>query len=965
LLSGGKAFAILFAAQTLKHKIVLDWRQLDEQAALGLRERLWSLIFSGDVTAGTAVLIQLKLALAALIVQAPTTLWPDPVADLFSFASQTPGQLSQVLDVLALIPEQLGNKSIQFGSTEAYHQKCTSLLENHIDNLIQLVLKVLQESRLQDRLQVSKDLLACLLAWIQFGGNGSKIIESPEFLNGLFVLLQGSCCKLVVDTTEDEDNVEDEEEHLQIVETCCELLVELIVRMSGRIEDWDDNQPENSEGEGNGNKFGDEWFKQLNEQWIPTLSSQLCQLPVMRGLQLRKEALLRPLVTLLCESVELFLPHLMERTEEFKLLSETILLIAEFSSSIPSNILELTFNFWNALPAELASFGNSSQDIETRQEPFVYLFARLFSALLRGPLVFRVGGSAEDTDRFRDFRHVVGDCLKDCLRVLGSTEALLLVRNQLSSVGVSLVEREAALFALRTISSSVDPRESEAMPTIVPSLLEILNELLQDSNSRLQPLKMVSAVVLNVGCYAEWLRYHSEFLGVFLQILSASLDYALTAPGDATSPLELPASVIGSSLQSLKYMCESCAGLLGPQYTALEGLFLRVYPTPSLSRRDRLDLTEAVALVLSRRASWSDADFLCAVERILQLVWQGGVACLEDYAVLLENTMLPELPRTPLIFSHVFLVSFADRLSPAFVAPQSSASDEEAFCEAWLRVLQAAINNGTSGAVGDFVNGPLLAWLNGQVCVFDGLSAAKQAALFNLTSLLVSGQLIASAPETLLLAILGQSSRPSPHHQSESWIAERCNLLRVAIIYVFTRTATLTALLSQSGACEMLQTLLAPTRLLSALEIVSLCGFLSALFGALLVESESLNEAEQIRVCVEFLEGVLLRVCEAAILEWPLSHINDLAMILGKTARDASLLKPLTWSLFSSSSSSNTRNLNLLHLFSADSSTPTELLALSQDFSQALTAACKSYRPKTLRLFLKGVAETCRRRRYM
>jgi hypothetical protein len=940
----------LFAAQTLKHKIVLDWRQLDDSMVLGLRETLWFLIFSSPSTSPAVphtVSVQLKLALAALIVQIPVKLWIDPVADLFSLVQQNPQTVSAVLEVLAMIPEQLSNRSIQFQSNDIYYQKCSILLEKHIDNLIEMVLKVLQ-SPLDDRLKVSKDLLACLLAWIQFGGNGSKIIETPEFLDGLFNLLHSSCSKTAVHENEEED---EEEEHLQIVETCCELLVELIIRMSGKIEDWDDNQ----QGEEVSSlTHGSDWFNRLGQIWIPTLSTNLARLPIIKSLQLRKEQLQRPLISLLCEAMELFLSSLMDRTDEFFKLCETVLAVAELQA-IPSNILELTFNFWAALPVELTSF-NESKDVETRQGPFIYLFSRLFTALLRGPLIFKTGGSAEDIDKFREFRHVVGDCLKDCVRVLGSTEALLLINSQLTAQ-IPLIQREAALFALRTVSSSVDPRETEAMPLIAPLLLNILLELLQNESTQPiehQSLKMISAVVLNVGCYSEWLRYHSEFMGTFLQILSLSLDYA--SNGNGNGNLEKSSTVIGSSLQSLKYMCESCAGLLGSQYPALEGLFTRVYPWSGLCRRDRLDLTEAVSLVLSRRSSWSDDEFLSALNRVLILIWNGGPGCLEDYAVVLECIMLPEIPRTPLIFSQVFIPSFS-KLAEIFSVQQfGKTEEEEKFCEAWLRVILAALNNGTAGAVGDFSNGHLAFWLQEKIVGFSNLSAIKQATLFSLTSSMISGQFLVS-PDNLVLGLLKDFPMSAT---SELWTSERCNLMRVCIIYVFSRVEMIQEFLVQSKTFEMLNMLLNPQRTLSSVEIIGLCGFLAALFGSL--QEEVLGESGMTRESAMdvFLEGVLTRICEAALLEWPLTHVNDLAMLLSKSARDTSMLKQVTWSLFDFSTPAN---LLITKLFPVGTSTTAELTALAHDYHQALTAACKNYRPKNLRAFLKGVAETCRRRR--
>ena len=280
------------------------------------------------------------------------------------------------------------------------------------------------------------------------------------------------------------------------------------------------------------------------------------------------------------------------------------------------------------------------------------------------------------------------------------------------------------------------------------------------------------------------------------------------------------------------------------------------------------------------------------------------------------------------------------------------------FCTAWLRVIKAAINNGTAGAVGDFCNGPLMFWLRARVNDFTSLSPCKQTTLFSLTSSLISGQFLAS-PEALVSRMLSGSESVS---LQEMWTSERCNLMSFCIIYVFTSSESIKRFLLQSKSFDMLNGLLSPQRTLSSTEIVSLCGFLGALFGALQesVPDEMKNSSQESHGMVVFLEDVVLRLCEVGLLEWPLGHINDLSMLLSKAARGNSILKPLIWTLFNPTAP---KNLLTTRLFPPSTSTPTELSALSQDYPQALTAACKNYRPKNLRVFLKGVAETCRRRR--
>ena len=91
---------------------------------------------------------------------------------------------------------------------------CGLPFEKHDDSLIQMVLPGYQ-SPLEDRLKVSKDLLCVPAVMDPICGNGSKIIETP------WISWRGSLryfMQLWVLCADGEG--EDEEEHLQIIETC-------------------------------------------------------------------------------------------------------------------------------------------------------------------------------------------------------------------------------------------------------------------------------------------------------------------------------------------------------------------------------------------------------------------------------------------------------------------------------------------------------------------------------------------------------------------------------------------------------------------------------------------------------------------------------------------------------------------------------------------------------------------------
>jgi transportin-3 len=87
-----------------------------------------------------------------------------------------------------------------------------------------------------------------------------------------------------------------------------------------------------------------------------------------------------------------------------------------------------------------------------------------------------------EKDEFREFRHDMGDVLKDCVRILGEDEALSLALDLLSPFinndgslpqNIQWQTIEAPLFSLRAMGSEISKKESTWMPKImqlIPSL---------------------------------------------------------------------------------------------------------------------------------------------------------------------------------------------------------------------------------------------------------------------------------------------------------------------------------------------------------------------------------------------------------------------------------------------------------------------------------------------------------------
>ena len=909
LLTGREDLLVLFAAQTLKHKLVYDWRQLDEAAVLGLRERLWSMLLpTAQVPRNVAV--QLRLALAALIVQIDARLWADPVADLFRCAAGEGGAMNDdMLQLLTLIPEQLKNPAIRFPSSDAFYGCCERLLEQHVDVVIQMLLRRLGS------LEDSQLALTCLLSWIQYGGNGSRLIESAEFLQGIFGLLK----RALAEACGDDDGDVDEQEIGGLVETCCGLLIELCERLSGRLDD-DFEVEDSSEAAAHGQA----WFDRMNSAWNPVLAHELSTLPLAACLS--RSFLQRPLVTLVAEASQIFLDQLMHGfPAEFHQICRALLTVVE-SPACPVGVVELTFPFFSLLPSFLNDWEQDDGDDLATDSGYKQLYSALLRTLLTRHLPFPSHCSPEEVDKFRELRHVIGDTLKDCVRVLGASDSLALLAPILTDPSVSWQGREAALFALRAISSAVDPRESEVMPQISAQLNVLLTALLASPHP-IGVRKPVSAVLLNVGCYAEWLRYHADHLPGHLQLIGESLKYALSASASAVL-LESALSIISSACQSLKYVAQSVAGLLGRHYDALEEIYLTCTASPLLGRLERLDLTEAVCLVLVRRAvglPGGDEEFCRALQRILAPIWME--ARWDAYAVALESLLLPELPRTPLIFAR-FVVPSVEQLLQSL----ASCGEDEAKLEAWLRCLTAALNNGTAGAVEEMIRGRLLPWLSN----LGNSTAPQEAMVMALLSTLIAGRFLSTADDQCLSCALSLLSRPFPGQASESWCCERFNLLRVLLLHY--PALPVCPLLEQSHTFALLQEFLRPGRPCSAAEIAALTGFLSVLIAG------SLDDEK----CVGAVEWSLGAMTERVLKEWPLQHCHDLATVLCRAARFEGL---------------RLRELMSAALRTAlTETTPTELRRLEDEFEEAVGEAKRGGRGRRMRVVVKDLAELARRR---
>lgn len=527
--------------------MVVDFVQLDDEHVRGLHDTLWSLLGRSDLS--KMVKTQLALAMAALAVQSEQVDIVGPT--LHCLMAANADNDSTLLSLLAFIPEQLDNRQI-VAPRDAYDRQRRRLVEAHAEAVMQLLLSRL----LTTGHALHGQLIACMLAWVKHGG-AARFAADAQFLRVLFGFLEAH-------------------------ESVGELISELVY--------W--------AGKGDAT---DAWLETLGDAiravLIPLIQRKLgeCEGDNRLG---EGDVEMRSFVSVLADAGEQFLGRLFTKTAPALTASAVLegILLAMRCRSFA--VVELSLSFWEALAQHVESAG--SEQLRDAIAPF---FARLFRQIVLLYLPYpeeQESLSSDEMHAFRDFRHVIGDCLKDCTRVLGgSTSCLLVVEmmlggghgsvDDLPSIAASDVQSalassltagsswkpvEAALFALRVTASAVDRRESEVLPALLPALLHIPRHP-----------RLVYAVLLVIGCYADWLAVHTEVL-----LSHPLLAFVATGFADAAS---IPAAAV-----CLRWLGESCGPILARPAFLADMLHLYSTSIERLSADDAVELVAAIGNVL-------------------------------------------------------------------------------------------------------------------------------------------------------------------------------------------------------------------------------------------------------------------------------------------------------------------------------------------------------------------------------
>lgn len=252
------------------------------------------------------------------------------------------------------------------------------------------------------------------------------------------------------------------------------------------------------------------------------------------------------------------------------------------------DVIEFTFDFWYDLKQYLVL----ERYIESRLV-MVDVYSKLVDILLSqlrypqpdGNEADLFDGDREQEEKFREFRHKMGDTLKDSCEVLGITECLnkvlhaiqLWMQNYASQVTENSVphwqELEAPLFGVRALGKMVGKDENIVLPQLMPLLVQIPNHE-----------KLRFATIMVLGRYTEWTAAHPEYL-------EPQFNYIVSSFSSDSKEITRAAAL------AMKFFCQDCKHLLSGQVLQLQTFYDSVLDKlPGVSKEE---ITDGVANVVA------------------------------------------------------------------------------------------------------------------------------------------------------------------------------------------------------------------------------------------------------------------------------------------------------------------------------------------------------------------------------
>lgn len=269
-------------------------------------------------------------------------------------------------------------------------------------------------------------------------------------------------------------------------------------------------------------------YQSVIQQIYPSFVEMLSKLNT--AIEEEDEDSIRGYCRIFVEAGEAYLNLIGAHPPNFSVLLEGILKCSAYHDF---DIVPMTFKFWY----ELTNLLQTQTYSPSRPQFFNYYDALVDVMIghLRYPDDLE-SMTAEQRDDFRDFRHQMGDTLKDCCIILSPQRCLLkpmnLLTTLLSNSESSWQQIEAPIFSLRVMGSEVPKDENDVMPHIMKFLPQLPEHP-----------KIRYATILVISRYSFWTAAHPEFVTDQLNFISAGFN---------------DQEVAAASALALKHLCKDC-----------------------------------------------------------------------------------------------------------------------------------------------------------------------------------------------------------------------------------------------------------------------------------------------------------------------------------------------------------------------------------------------------------------------
>ncbi|TPX35653.1 hypothetical protein SmJEL517_g01960 [Synchytrium microbalum] len=523
-----------FAGQTFRQKIVYDLEQLPSDSRASLRDSIVSLLHTYR-QAPRSLTTQLCLALADLAIQYLE--WTDPVGQMMSTYGSDPEMVAVLLDFLSVLPEELFENIKIPIEKDDFKNRQDSLLTHKSKDVLSLLLVYAQTPAMTNGMK--QRMFSCLCSWLRFGEVDVATIVGTPIIDYAFGALQ----------------IE------ELFDVAADVICEIVNRsVASNIKDT------------------------VTPSIVAnSMYPRLLALHPMLDESIKEEDTekIKTLTRIFADAGAAYVEQMMLNPQPFAGLIEANIICTAIDDL---EVVRVTFPFWYHL-SEMVIM----EQYAAARTFLIPTYIRLTDIMIKHLKYPSDLGrwTALERDEFRDFRHVMGDVLKDCVRVVGEGPALARPHAMLKGFMLTSTQGgdqpptldpsipwqsiEAPLFALRTMGTCISHTENVYLPEIMSWLPQL------PSHS-----KVKYAAILVIGRYAEWTRLHPNYIPYQLNFISKGFD-------DAEST--------AAAAQAMKFLCESCGVLLVDYLNELHPFYNQLMTR--LDRSDRRDVAEAIGHVIA------------------------------------------------------------------------------------------------------------------------------------------------------------------------------------------------------------------------------------------------------------------------------------------------------------------------------------------------------------------------------